>query len=71
MTSPLLYYVVKVTAADDARWEVAMTRRLAAMLGAVLMTGLASLEATPAADRGLLDGRPEAVVDLDAPRGCS
>ena len=45
------------------RWLAALTHRLA------VMAGLASLEATPAADRGLLDGRPEAIVDLDSAEG--
>lgn len=47
-----------------------MTRRLAGLLAAGLMlTGLASLGATPAADRTLLDGRPDAIVDLDGAAG--
>ena len=33
------------------------------------MGGLASLDATPAAERGLFDGRPEAIVDLDTRDG--
>jgi gluconolactonase len=49
-----------------------MTRRRGTMalgLVAAVAAGLASLSATPAADRGVLDGRPEAVVDLDARDG--
>jgi gluconolactonase len=49
-----------------------MTRRRSAAglaIVAAVSAGLASLEATPAAVRGLLDGRPEAVVDLDTREG--
>ncbi|MGE0812636.1 MAG: SMP-30/gluconolactonase/LRE family protein [Vicinamibacterales bacterium] len=45
-------------------------RRLAAfVMAAAVPMGLASLGATPAAVRGLLDGRPDAVVDLDSREG--
>lgn len=41
----------------------------AAALVGTIAAGLASLEATPAADRGLLDGRPDAIVNLDTADG--
>ncbi len=41
----------------------------ATALSLAVFTGLASLEATPAAERTFLDGRPDAVVDLDARDG--
>jgi gluconolactonase len=49
-----------------------MSRRLrtaSVTLIAAATVGLASLAATPAADRGVLDGRPEAVVNLDTREG--
>lgn len=48
-----------------------MSRRLAGALAlaAAVCTGPASLRATPAADRTLLDGRPDAIVDLDTAGG--
>jgi gluconolactonase len=53
------------------RWV--WTRRRAALAGAALVTalssGLAPLSATPAAERSFLDGRPDAVVDLDSREG--
>ncbi|MGD9906018.1 MAG: SMP-30/gluconolactonase/LRE family protein [Vicinamibacterales bacterium] len=45
-------------------------RRVAVMCAAAFaLAQLASLDATPAAERGLLDGRPEAIVDLDTASG--
>jgi gluconolactonase len=44
-------------------------RHVLTVAGALTICGLASLSATPAAERGLLDGRPEAVVDLDTADG--
>jgi gluconolactonase len=49
-----------------------MSRRIGTTAGAVIAAatvGLASLAATPAADRGVLDGRPDAVVNLDTREG--
>jgi gluconolactonase len=46
-----------------------MTRSLAFVLTVSVGLGLASLEATPASDRTLLDGRPDAIVDLDTRDG--
>jgi gluconolactonase len=44
--------------------------RLGALLAAgVVAAGLAPLEATPAAERTFLDGRPDAIVDLDTREG--
>ena len=46
-----------------------MTRIALTLMGALLVAGLAPLDATPAAERGVLDGRPEAIVDLDSRDG--
>lgn len=46
-----------------------MTRAALGAISAAVLLGLASLEATPAAERTYLDGRPAAVVNLDAPEG--
>jgi gluconolactonase len=46
-----------------------VTRTALALVGALLTGGLASLDATPAAERSLFDGRPEAIVDLDTRDG--
>lgn len=47
-----------------------MRGRLGALLAVgAIVAGLASLRATPAAERSVLDGRPDAVVDLDSREG--
>ena len=46
-----------------------MIRYALTVVGALTISGLASLSATPAAERGVLDGRPEAVVNLDTSDG--
>ncbi len=46
-----------------------MTRLRLAAIAALALAPLVSLHATPAAERTLLDGRPDAVVDLDTRDG--
>jgi len=46
-----------------------MNRLALAAVAALVLAPLASLRATPAAERSVLDGRPEAIVDLDSRDG--